>query len=781
MYEKEVLMKKFIYFYFLFLFISQQVYSDDYVIRYWNDNDQIAIFEHNSFKYTWQFQRFDIPSPCKIKAYTLYLSGKPANVKVVLLGHQGGSPIPNLFMSSGKNVLSTEQFQFQGSQKPIPITITLQTPIDFYNDQCFVGFYTDDPDSTYFNTTVTNVNPSCQSPEGGTFNYQTLTDFKSVDSTYNWRVGSYAYFCDLVVEFIWGNTKGYFPNRTVTSGLSPSLTDSTIAWGDINNDGYLDVLIGGRLYLNTQDGGFKEITTKAGLSGKPAANAFIDVDNDGDLDIIFLNSNPQGTSLSKLYLNDGNGNFVGKDINLPAFRGVSAFSIADINNDGYPDIFIAQSWSTDPPNLLSNYMLINNKNNTFTLKGGLCQTPVARRTLGTQFVDYDDDGDLDLFVTNYYLEQDELWENKGDLVFTDVAADKAIDMLTYQGKTYSNYGMGVDWYDFDNDGDLDLMLPQYCPTNFIALGFQGTTIYRNSNGKFTNTFDFQKGASSLGIEYEEAQSGGACGDIDNDGLVDLILTTYYGCRYVDLYKQNTDHTFSNVTFEWGLNRIATGDDAAWVDFDNDGRLDLAMSMNRNFALYKNLYNPTIPNNWLELDLRSEVGNSQAIGAKVKVYTPERVYTQEVTAGRGRNIQKPSRLHFGLGNSNVITHVDVRWPGSKTYLTYYNIKINEINKIVEKSVSVEENKDLINHNSLNIVGANPINDRLQIEFQTAKNNYVKLALYDLQGNQVSNIMTQYLNPGKYNIINNVQNLPVGIYFVRLTADGENLYKTIIINR
>ncbi|MGB9702819.1 MAG: FG-GAP-like repeat-containing protein [Candidatus Kapaibacteriota bacterium] len=770
-------MKKF--YLLLLIFINTlNLFADDILLRYWKDDDKIAAFDHQQFAYDWQFQRFDISAPCKLKSTTIYLLGETSIVDVVILGQQGGNSIPFVFSATGKNILASTQIQFQGSTEPVPINLTFDTPIEFDGDQCFVGVRIDNVEKTKFLTGLTEVPPSCQTKEGDKYGYQYLLNI--TDTNKVWATANFSYLCNLIVEYTYSGSKAYLTDRTLSEGISPNMSVTSVAWGDVNNDDYLDVLVNGRLFINQGKGsGFKETTSKAGLSGSPSANGFIDFDNDGDLDIIFLNSDTLGTTLSKLYINDGSGNFTSKDINLPGFRGVSAFSIADVNNDKYPDIFVAQSWSSTPQFPLQNYLLLNNKNNTFTIKGGVCQSPTSRRTLGTQFVDFDDDGDLDLYVSNYYQDWDELWENKGDLVFTNVIQAKAIDILTYNGKNYSNWGVGVDWYDYDNDGDMDLMLPQYCPANLLPLGFQGTTIYNNKNANFTNTWDQQLGASGLGIEFEETQSGGAWGDFNNDGLADLIFTTDYGCRYIDLYKQLPNHHFQNVTYEWGLNRIVTGDDAIWVDYDNDGRLDLSMSLDRKYKLFKNTANTE--NNWVEIDLRSEETNYFAIGAKVKVYAGGKIYAQEVNAGRGRGMQKPARLHFGLGTDDFIDKVEVRWPGSKTYITYNDIKANQINKIIQKSVSVEELSNNIEKSSLEITGANPLNDVLQFSFKLVSSDYVDISIYDLQGKLVQNVYSNYISGGKYNFNTNTTNLNSGYYILKLSSNKFSSQKAFIIQR
>lgn len=774
-------MKKLIYILIILAF-PLNLMAEDVVLRYWNDTDQMFRFDTTGFHYTAQFQRFDIPGPCLIKAMTIFLTGAPSNVTVCLIGHQGGSPLPQIFAYGGKGLLASGQFQFAGAQQPTKIDLPLQEPISFFGDQCFIGVFIENSANTYFLTNTVELNPSCSSVDGGDFGFQVLANYNATDIAKMWATQKFSYICNLTVEFTNTEPKGYLSDRTVSSGISPNMSFSSVAWGDINNDGYLDLLVAGRLFLNNDMSEFKEITTKAGLSGTPQANAFIDIDNDGDMDILFLNGSSDGKTPSRIYINDGSGNFTGSDLTGLNFVNVTGFSIADLDLDGYPDLFVTQMGpDITNPTALPNIFYLNNKKNGFLIKTGMLTTFSPRRSIGCQFVDFDDDGDLDLYVSNFNMETDELYQNNGNLSFTNIIDKKAIDLFTKDGKTYSNSGTGVDWYDFDNDGDLDLLLPQFTHPYNIAFGFEGTSIYRNSNGSFTDTWDRTELKNSLGIEYEEYNAGGAFGDIDNDGLVDLIMTTYFGCRYIDLYKHNTDHSFSNITYEWGLNRLATGDDACWVDFDNDGKLDLAMSIDRKFKLFKNTFNSG--NNWVELDLTSETGNFFAIGARVKLYAGGKIYTQEVTSGRGQSMQKPSRLHFGLNNAASIDKVEIRWPGTKEYITYNDIKINQINKIFNKSVSVEELSQSSEKCFINILGANPANDYLTLEFglENEMIQPVEISLYDLQGNLIENILNEKYSSGTYKLNINISKYQPGSYFLRFKTTNNSEIKSFVIMR
>ncbi len=763
---------------FLANLIPSFLHSEEITLKYWKEDDKLTYYIPEGpgvFPYTHQFQRFDIPAPCYIKSMRIYLYGEPSTINVYCLDHQAGHFLPQVFAYSGRGVLGTAEFQFQGANQPTPIDINFPEPIYFDGDQVFIGVRIENRTKTFFISSQSEVTPFCQSQDGGNYGYQYFANYNATDQGQLWAAAPRAFLAELKVELAMSSPKSYLIDRTGTAGLPSTMSQSSIAFGDINDDVYQELLINGRLFLNSKDG-YKEITTQSGLSDTPQGNFFIDIDNDGKLDIIFLFESSDGLKPMVLFFNNGDNTFTRKQTSLPGFRSVSGFAVADINNDNYPDFYVTQLWNPYPT-AYPNYMFINDGKGGFKLAGGLCQTAVNRRSRGCQFVDYDNDGDLDLYVTNYYQEPDELWENKGDLVFVDVAKQKAIDIFSKDNKEWSNHGTGVDWYDYDNDGDMDLLLPQFAHPANASYGFRGTTIYKNQNGNFTDTYDSQIGGSSLGITYEETHAGAAWGDFDNDGLADFVITTYYGCRYIDLYKQTPDLKFKNVTYEAGLNRIVTGDDACWADYDNDGKLDLAMSIDRKFKLFKNYWSET-NNNWVKLDLRSNKSNKFAIGARVKVYAGGKTYMQEVGAGRGQKMQKPYVLHFGIGQAQSIDKVEIRWPKSKEYVTYTNIPINQITKIVEEGVGVEQSEVNFSnyiHLTKSIIG----NDDLEIEFGIAKSHNLLIEIVDLQGNVVISENLGNYNIGDYKHTIKIDKLQSGTYFVRLIVGGSTLFDKFAI--
>lgn len=288
---------------------------------------------------------------------------------------------------------------------------------------------------------------------------------------------NYRFMVDVRVEAISNLSKVSYEEQTEALGFPLNLSSRSMAWADYDGDGYLDLLVRGNLFRNINGDTFVNMTQDLGLFGNARANAFVDMNNDGLMDIILFHTE------NHLYLNNGDGSFTHSKLDIPEFPSISSFSFADLNKDGYPDLFVGQLWGAYPVPL-PNYLLFNNANLGFTdeskriykdydgvnnyphniecdpsnsatfLSGGNRN----RRSRGSQFVDFDNDGDLDLYITNYFLERDELYENDGDGSFTSVIEKTIIDINAGGG---SNHGTGVDWADYDNDGDMDLLLPQF--------------------------------------------------------------------------------------------------------------------------------------------------------------------------------------------------------------------------------------------------------------------------------------------------------------------------------
>ncbi|MCH8331401.1 MAG: VCBS repeat-containing protein, partial [Bacteroidetes bacterium] len=701
----------------------------------------------------------------------LKLSGSPGDQATLhIYGHEAGTSFPQL----EADLITPEVMTLTGSGIQ-EVVVDIDPPLYFDNNQFFIAV---DNFSAGVELRCDNVIKTipCESGSGGNYYYQFMYDGT------NWASGGFAFAIDIVMDYDKLTSSNYLQDITSGSGIDSNLSNSTIACNDVNGDGLLDLLIRGKLYINQGNMSFIDKTSTAGINvtGSPVVNFFVDMDNDGDLDIVLLDAN----DTSWLFWNNGDLNFLKLRMqNLPVFKALNSMSIADLNHDKYPDLFVSQLWSTYPESE-PNYLFYNNQTGDFTDEttrlypewDGTWNFPNAawnpslfivdknRNSRGSSWIDFDDDGDLDLFITNYFLHQDEFFENDGNGNFTDICVAKDID----RNLSGSNHGTGVDWADYDNDGDMDLLLCQFAHPGFqLQYDHRGTTIYKNEGGP---DFEFTDLVGSHGIHFEETHAGGTWGDINNDGLMDIIMTVYYGCRYIDIYIQQPDHTFKLESFDAGIHEITTGQDAIWADLDEDGKLDLICGENGRIKIWKNKHSNS--NSWISFDLESTSANHFAIGARVKLYAGGEVYTQEVISGRGQRMQKSHRLHFGLSNATSIDSVVIRWPNKEEIEVWTGLPLDQNHLLKEGTGGPSGFATEQDPIGFITTYPNPFTNNITFSFKTPVKGNVSLRIIDLQGREVVQLIDEEYKAGNYAIEWKSTTVPVGLYFFQLKA-GEEL--------
>jgi hypothetical protein len=352
------------------------------------------------------------------------------------------------------------------------------------------------------------------------------------------------------------NRDGTFTDVTAKAGLEGVAFGEGVAVGDYDSDGYPDLYITayGRntLYHNNGDGTFTDVTAKAGVENPnwSTSAVWFDYDNDGKLDLFVCNFVAYGSGskylcgnnklgknyycvprmfsgrASKLYHNNGDGTFTEKGHltaigeKLGKSHGVVA---TDINNDGWMDLFVTND--TEP-----NYLFMNRGNGKFEevgLQAGVAYSDSgrARSGMGVDSADYDNDGKLDLFVANIDHERFSIYHNDGDESFSDRAAELGIGQPT---RLLS--GWGLKFFDYDNDGNLDLILSNGHPDDMVEVDSPGVSylepllLFHNNGKKFENV------SAQAGLAFQKPWSarGLAIGDFNNDGGIDVLINNNGG-------------------------------------------------------------------------------------------------------------------------------------------------------------------------------------------------------------------------------------------------------------
>lgn len=716
--------------------------------------------------------RFEPVAPGFIEKLVVTLGGNTASgtVKLQLFGHDGGTAFPqwqeDLITPITLNKTTT------GVER---IVVNLPSPVWVDNDQFFVAL--SDLASGVF-AIASNEAPyaDCKSSNGGDYYYEY---FHNPGAGSPWVLGNRKTLkIDAIMNYPDKVSGNYFVDVTLAAGLPDSVGNKNIAWADFDKDAHLDLLLGKRLLHNNQDGTFTDVSDSAGIKSAKYT-MFVDVDNDSWVDILSLGDSAHNI----VYLNNQDGTFTDSPFTVPfpTFGPLKAISIADINKDKYPDFFAARLWTNYGQND-SAFLFINNRSAAFDDSTHLLfPTGVNGNCRGSIWVDYDNDGDLDLYVVNYVTQQnpprDRFFRNNGDGTFTDIIGQTPLDNNNSNGNPFFNMSSGVDFADYDNDGDMDVLLPALSHPHFMKPNdTRPTTIYRNDGAP---GFAFTDMRATHNIQYEETHAGSTWGDVNNDGLLDIITTAFYGCRYIDLYIQQQDHSYKLETFKYGLNEITTGEDAVWVDYNNDGFLDLACGKNNKFALYKSF----VPGgtNWVEFDLACTTGNSQGIGARVYVYTPNETYMREVTAGKGQMMQHPARVHVGLAYEKTIDSVVVRWPDSNnTRTTYTGLNTKKIYRLNQDgSTDLLSAKDIIKTNQPIKVHPNPASTVVYFEIPTSNHKEVTIEVYDMQGKKVALVCNKSNNRAiKWDVD---CSLSSGAYIYRCSMGDEYYSGTLLISK
>ncbi|MPT47154.1 MAG: CRTAC1 family protein [Sphingobium sp.] len=425
-------------------------------------------------------------------------------------------------------------------------------------------------------------------------------------------------------------------------GMVGSLSN---AWGDFDNDGDLDLAVSMksgevRLYRN-DDGVFVSIGSAMGLptSGKEFRGlSWGDYDGDGWLDLHGGATSPK--EISVVFHNEGGKGFreVAEEVGLTLpGRSARQSSWIDYDNDGDLDFY-----GTDRIGVNRLYRNDDGKFVQAFADNGITD---PRPTVGACWFDYNGDGKLDLFLANQSGATDALWRNDGN-GFTDVAAEAGV---ASPGRSKQEGGVGCAIGDYDNDGLLDIFVPNYGVNALFR---------NNGNGTFTNV------AEEVGLAFDNHAVGAAWGDYDNDGFIDLSIMSYEGPSGQQVPK---NRLLRNVGGKKFVNVLAddspmnAGDHSTqWVDYNKDGALDLSITdgygPEGGHFLFRNMMAAATAKRSLAVQVTDAKGHFTRYGAEVRIKDSKGkiLGTRLISAGDGYNTQSALPAYFGLTKMQRVT-------------------------------------------------------------------------------------------------------------------------------
>jgi len=442
-----------------------------------------------------------------------------------------------------------------------------------------------------------------------------------------------------------------FTDVTAAVGLQEPST-SKAAWGDYNNDGWVDLYIG-QLWRNEKGKNFSKMDGPfhgPGIWG--------DYNNDGFLDLYLYESH-------KLLRNEGGtGVFVAVKDSLSErpIRVCLGAVWGDLDGDGYLDLYIG-GYEIWPSQEWPDVIFRNDKGESIS---EIWRSERVERARGVTAADFDEDGDLDVYISNYRLQPNRLLRNDGTGKVGDVGEAFGVDGDGDLGAW--GHTIGSAFGDFDNDGHLDLFVGNFSHPP----AYQDRSKFLRNFGP-GGAFKFQDRSGEAGLQWKESFASPALADFDNDGFLDLCLTAVYGGDHNVLVRNVSaslgdlpqgageegtspvgEWRFQEVTQEVGLPKQNTYQ-AAWADYDNDGHLDLMIGGQL-------LRNPGSDNHWLKVRLDSGTGTQRgAIGANVRVQAGGWTLTRQVGGGMGEGNQNDVTLHFGLAQLPGPVKMEIHWP------------------------------------------------------------------------------------------------------------------------
>lgn len=485
-----------------------------------------------------------------------------------------------------------------------------------------------------------------------------------------------------------------FPNVYPKLGLNTFNLCGGAAVDDFDNDGDQDVVtctwdVGGQtqVFRNNGDGSFDEVTNEAGLQGFYGGLNLnqADYDNDGDLDVFIMRGawlRENGMHPNSLLRNDGGLRFT--DVTFEVGLGEKWYPTktsawADFDNDGDLDLYVGNETSESV--LAPCQLFLQEPDGTFidvARQAGLADSTFS---MGAACGDYNNDRYPDLYLS--LVGENKLYRNNRDGTFTNVAAEA--------GVVAPNPSFPTWFWDYDNDGFLDIYVG--CTSGTVGvldtnIRFEMMCLYRNkSDGTFEDV------AKQVGLHYPAQPMGANFGDLDNDGFPDFYLATGNTgfseiCPNVMFHNQ-AGKRFTNVTMAGGFGHLQKGHGVSFADIDNDGDQDVYVQLGGAYAgdrfsdaLFEN---PGFGNHSITLKLEGTTSNRSAIGARIRLEIDEggtkRTVHHQVSSGSSFGAN-PLQQVLGIGTAESVDRLEVYWPTSDTTQTFTNVSPGRAYRIVE---------------------------------------------------------------------------------------------------
>ncbi|WP_298425777.1 FG-GAP-like repeat-containing protein [uncultured Kordia sp.] len=553
------------------------------------------------------------------------------------------------------------------------------------------------------------------------------------------------------------NAQILFEDKAVELGINITGNASTqlggVSFYDYDNDGWDDLTFASKenfpvRFFKNNSGTFVEETFNITIANHSKQVLWVDYDNDGDNDLFVTRFDDS----NKLYNNDGNFNFtdVSGIAGLPSTTLYSfGASFGDYDNDGDLDLFLCNK---DDAKIIPNQLYRNNGNGTFTNVSSFAGiSPVGHLSFCSSFFDYNNDGFLDIYISNdRFANTNILYKNNGNGTFTDVS------LASGAGVAANAMSTTID--DYNYDGFLDIYVTNTTEGNHL--------LKNNGDGTFTDE------ATSTGTIFNSIGWGANFLDADNDTDLDLYVCSMIndpasGLLTTGFYQCDTGYNYTSPTMAGFANDAYTSFSNALGDINNDGYQDFVVInlAPDNHSLWRNTGGT---NNWLKIKLEGTMSNKAGIGAKIKATVNGESMYRYVLCGEAFLGQNSATEIFGLATATTINTVEIFWP-SGLVDTYTDVSANQVLTVVEGSTLGinEENAEKFS------VYPNPAKDYIFVN-TTISESYT-LTVFDSLGKQVFSQKSQGLQSKL-----DVSNLSSGIFFLEIRTEKSKTVQKVVIH-
>lgn len=518
------------------------------------------------------------------------------------------------------------------------------------------------------------------------------------------------------------------------------LDKKTMAGGsiaeDFNNDGFPDIVLSSwgldekmSFFKNNGNGTFSDVSVSSNLAQFTGGLNILQTDynNDGFKDIFVLRGawkKEYGNEPNSLLKNNGDGTFtdVTKESGLLSFHPTQTATWADFNNDGWLDVFIGNESSSEEVKHPCE-LYINNKNGTFANVADQWNAAIVSFVKGVTSGDYNNDGWIDIFISTLNGKKILLRNEgkSGKIVFKDISEEAGLTKNLNQ--TFPTW-----FWDYDNDGWLDILVCEYQFTNSLAWYATAEALgsTKDISGRvflFRNKQDgtFEEVTEKVGLNKVAFAMGSNFGDIDNDGYSDIFLGTgnpqYESLVPNKMFQNIRGERFLDVTTAARVGNLQKGHGVSFVDLDDDGDEDIFIKMGGAFIgdAYQNSFfmNPgQNSNHWIGISLEGVKTNRAAIGARIKVTFEEngvvRSVYRDLNSG-GSFGANPLEAHIGIGSASMIKSIEITWPVGNYIQVFENINPDSHLKIkegVQTIVSAKPKTVHFFHEGHDVIGCAP---------------------------------------------------------------------------